>query len=194
MKEFERVVKLDPLFYGAFNNLANAYLQRKDFVNAIKYYEATLKIKNDYFDSVYNLGYALMVTKDYARAEKYFRQTVSLQKGYVDGWYNLGIVLFNDNRMDESGKAFEETVKLQPDNFDAHMRLAAIYEKKDLNLTIHHINELIRINPGSGQAYANLGSAYYKLGEKEKAFDAWKKLLEVDPGSPAAKQVRQFLR
>ena len=38
----------------------------------------------------------------------------------------------------------------------------------------------------SPAAYTNLGNAYQKLGETEKAVDAWRRALSVDPSNERA--------
>ena len=194
INEFTKIIECDPLYYGAYNNIGNCYMQLKDFQTAIKYYTKTIEIKDDYYDAIYNLAYAYKESGDFINSEKLFRKANSIKKDFVDARYNFGVVLMKNGKYDESIKEFEYVIKRNPDHFDAHMRLAALYENKDLTITIKHIYELLRINPEYTLGYYNLGAAYYRLGDRTKAFEYWKKFLKLNPTAPESKMVKQFLK
>jgi Flp pilus assembly protein TadD len=49
-------------------------------------------------------------------------------------------------------------------------------------------NEALGRSTRNGLAYTNLGNACYKLGQIDKARDAWTKALELDPGNEKARR------
>jgi O-antigen ligase len=65
-------------------------------------------------------------------------------------------------------------------HFEDYSRLANIYQ------------QLIRLEPRNTQWYASLATVYSKLGEKEKAKETARKILDIDPF--ADQQVEQFIR
>jgi len=58
------------------------------------------------------------------------------------------------------------------------------------DIAIIECNDAVILEPENALALARLGSAYYALGNKDKAISVWKKALELDPQN---KDIREFL-
>jgi tetratricopeptide (TPR) repeat protein len=96
-----------------------------------------------------------------------------------------------------NGSLAEEEIDmaLQIDNKNAmaHIENARKFINKpgllggDINKGIEILNNVIKDNPGLEKGYINLGIAYEKNGEVEKAINAFKRLLEINPDNPEAR-------
>jgi len=62
------------------------------------------------------------------------------------------------------------------------------YFKEDYDGAITALRRAIEINPFSSQAFAMLGSIYYRLGWNKMALDNWKQALELDPANEGLKK------
>ena len=62
------------------------------------------------------------------------------------------------------------------------------YFKEDYDGAITALRRAIEINPFSSQAFAMLGSIYYRLGWNKMALDNWKHALELDPTNEGLKK------
>ena len=62
------------------------------------------------------------------------------------------------------------------------------YFKEDYDGAITALRRAIEINPFSSQAFAMLGSIYYRLGWNKMAMDNWKHALELDPTNEGLKK------
>ena len=62
------------------------------------------------------------------------------------------------------------------------------YFKEDYDGAITALRRAIEINPFSSQAFAMLGSIYYRLGWNKMALDNWKYALELDPTNEGLKK------
>ena len=62
------------------------------------------------------------------------------------------------------------------------------YFKEDYDGAITALRRAIEINPFSSQAFAMLGSIYYRLGWNKMALDNWKQALELDPTNEGLKK------
>jgi len=65
-----------------------------------------------------------------------------------------------------------------------------LYEDRS-DLAIVECQEVLELEPNNALALSRLGSAYYVIGQKEKAKELWLKVLELEPGN---KEVPEFLR
>ena len=55
-KSFNKCIKVNPKAIGAYNNLANLYVQIKQYKKSIISYKKALSIKPSFIDARYNLG------------------------------------------------------------------------------------------------------------------------------------------
>jgi tetratricopeptide (TPR) repeat protein len=65
-----------------------------------------------------------------------------------------------------------------------------LYEDRS-DLAIVECQEVLELEPNNALALSRLGSAYYVIGQKEKAKELWLKVLELEPEN---KEVLEFLR
>lgn len=96
-----------------------------------------------------------------------------------------------------NGSLAEEEIDmaLQIDNKNAmaHIENARKFINKpgllggDINKGIEILNNVIKDNPGLEKAYVNLGIAYEKNGELEKAINTFKRVLEINPDNLEAR-------
>ncbi len=96
-----------------------------------------------------------------------------------------------------NGSLAEEQViiALKLDNYNAmaQIEIARMYINKpgllggDVDKGIEILNKVIKDDPGLEKGYSNLGIAYQENGETEKAFNTFKKLLEINPDNLEAR-------
>ena len=61
------------------------------------------------------------------------------------------------------------------------LQVRKAYLKEDYDAAITALRRAIELNPFSSQAFAMLGSVYYRLGWNRMAIDNWQQSLELDP-------------
>jgi hypothetical protein len=77
---------------------------------------------------------------------------------------------------------FEHAIAVTKDNCVAHNVLANTYGRMgEVEKSIEHGEEAVRIFPRYDSAHYNLGMAYYARGEKQKAIEHWKEVLRIEP-------------
>ena len=64
-----------------------------------------------------------------------------------------------------------------------------LYENR-YDSAIVECEDVLELEPRNELALSRLGSAYYLIGQKEKAKEMWRKVLEINPGN---REVREFL-
>lgn len=63
------------------------------------------------------------------------------------------------------------------------------YEGK-YDMTIREAHDVLRLEPNNALAYKRIGSAFFAMGQREKAKQAWKTSLQINP---ADKSLKEFL-
>ncbi len=93
---------------------------------------------------------------------------------------------------------FERAVELAPASIEARFALGACYEQTgDPVRAIRQYQQILTIRPNDADVYANLGTSYVKLYQREHnkvwlslARDAWERSLALRPGQS---DVRNYL-
>ncbi len=71
---------------------------------------------------------------------------------------------------------------LEPANFDAHLRLAALFEREgDLSAALRHLLGAAAVIPANAEVHLKLGLLYRRRGETEDAIRSLGRSLECDP-------------
>lgn len=103
--------------------------------------------------------------------------------------YERGLAVARRGNVGVAVGFFEEAVSLRPESAPARLALGACYEQMgDPLRAIQQYRIVLGLNPDDADAYANLGTAYMKLYEREKndawrslACAAWRRSLELRP-------------
>ena len=113
-------------------------------------------------------------------AEATFKRAISMRPQYWAGYSWLGSFYFRQARYDDAAKMFNQVLQFSPDNFRAYYNLGAIhvlqgqYEKAILEL-----QKSLELRP-SMAGFANLGTAYYGLGQFAQATATYEQALKLD--------------
>jgi tetratricopeptide (TPR) repeat protein len=91
--------------------------------------------------------------------------------------------VFNDSA--DAVNVYNELILKDPSNLEALMSLARVYYVTDPAESVKYWKKYIGLDPGSSDAYYNLGLAYMKLTEIKEAKEALGTAVEKDPGNAA---------
>src|SRR5207244_13588524 len=83
--------------------------------------------------------------------------------------------------------AFQRAVRLNPDSWQGHVLLGDIYrQRKRWQLAISQYQAAAHLKSGSPAPFLGLATLYWENGENEKAEEALRKVLELEPNSQQA--------
>ncbi|MBA3664506.1 MAG: tetratricopeptide repeat protein [Bacteroidetes bacterium] len=124
----------------------------------------------------------------------YLKHAVELHPRYVNGYLNLGLAYFKLNKEYETIYYWKMAELLYPDN--PYLRNYYIVYNNILNnrgaeaigindykTALQEFNKCVILDPFNSKSWFNLGGAYYKLDNYEKAKDCWKKSLSLHPAN-----------
>jgi tetratricopeptide (TPR) repeat protein len=141
-------------------------------------------------DLLWKQGGRLLARKRYARAIDSMREASLLEPGRLEGRLNLGAALYLTGQYEEAVKHFRYVLAFDPHNTMALLNLAATYDGMgNLEESIATLLELVQRRPQWKDAHYNLGVAYYKQQLFDKAAEALRAELKLNPGHEPARKL-----
>lgn len=96
--------------------------------------------------------------------------------------YNAGRAKYN-----QAAQKYLEALKINPDIAEARLKLADIYYEYIWNYeALDELNKLKKIDPGNPNLYLIMGKVYNRLGDSDKASEAFSQAVAIQPGSSEA--------
>lgn len=80
---FLRVIKLNPEYVTAFNNLGSCYYQMKDYERAIQYFQKVIELDENYTKAYLNLGACYFWQSRYLKAYNYYLKSKKIDPKYT---------------------------------------------------------------------------------------------------------------
>jgi Flp pilus assembly protein TadD len=150
-------------------------------------YRQALQIQPDDKELLLNLGRLYLVKEDYAGAVQEFAKVLTFDPDNFEATYHAGLCYLKlGERLQKQWRRQEElpalTTKHQSpadSSQSADLRLAAL---KNFQAATPFLLKAVALDTLHASAYFNLGFAYARLGEAEKAKEAFKKCEELQEG------------
>jgi tetratricopeptide (TPR) repeat protein len=107
----------------------------------------------------------------------------------IDGMVQQSVALMRSQLFDESLAILDGVVARAPDYAEGWNRRATLlFMMQDYNRSLADIRRVLALEPRHFGAISGLGLISMAKGDKAAARDAYKKVLEIDPNNPSAKQ------
>ena len=133
-------------------------------------------------------GQRLLERRRYDRAIEAMRMALELEPSRFDGRLNLGAALFLTHQYEEAITHLNYVLAFEPQNTTALINLAACYDALGRSdEAIATLEQLVADRPNWKDAHYNLAVAYFKRESYEKAMDALKAELRLNPQHEAAR-------
>lgn len=145
---FTRSIKPDDL-----KNVAEEFDDKKDYENAIKYYEKFLEVSNGDSLLYYNLGRAYENENQPEKALTNYDKSINLDNSYAYAYYWKGSVLYDLKKYKEAIIEWNKFNSLKPNSNAIHYWLAHAYFKiNNFGEAINSINIEIETNDDNENA------------------------------------------
>ena len=184
VEAFQQALKINPRSAEAHNNLGNSYVVQQKNEQAEREFRTTLRYDPGNRDANYNLGLLLLARNDPRDAITYFSRVqpqgpevlLNLTQAYLGaGQKEKGLVL---------ARALSEQAK---NNVRAHFTLGLLLAKqREYGPASHEFEVANSLQPDTFEILYNLGQAYRKREDNEKALDVLGQALKVSPNSVEA--------
>lgn len=138
--------KQHPEEYNVAIKLGKIFMHKKEFQNAINYYQKALKLRNTDAEAIGGLGVCYYLLGDLLKAHDYLDQAVKLNKKNFQAHYYFGLYFYKKQLYDSAIAEYEKAF------VDKSLRLRCLYgmgkcyQKKEVNVrAIDSFEQAIRI-------------------------------------------------
>jgi tetratricopeptide (TPR) repeat protein len=168
-----------------YREVAKAYVNLKDYTNAIKYYEIYLEAQeyNVDEDIFVDISQVYSTVGDFKNAAKYYEYAARESARFSpDYWLETGRLTALAGNEEEALFYFKVCLKINPTESWAHYYMGMVYQNKDdLYRALHHYNEALKLEPKMPAVYNNLSAlAYNDEGDIKKAIQHIETALTFD--------------
>ncbi len=196
--ELTQAVRGDPSDPTIHNAIGLAYLMDRRIDLAIASFRKAIELDPTFSDAYNNLGSAYVQRLDYDRATDAFKQALA-NPAYLTpqrAHLNLGNVYAAQGRLTDAIEEFKRALDISPDFAEAHNRLGYVYlVQRKPQQAIAELTLALRHAPDLATAHQNLGFAFLVAGDKDRARQAFQRVVELSPtGELAAEAMRQLKR
>jgi tetratricopeptide (TPR) repeat protein len=177
-----------------------AYVRQKDFTNAVKRFDSAEKLGQD-AESNRLTGYFYFETAaaherkgDFDRAEQLFEKSLKLEPDMPEALNYYGYMLADRGvKLDKARGLIERAVKQEPDNAAFLDSFGwVLYKQGKPELGLVQIQKAIEHSEEpDATIYDHLGDIYSRLKQDDKAREAWRKSLTLEPNEEIKRKLDQ---
>ena len=158
---------------------------------AIAAYQKAIEIKPDKHEAYNNMGiaYRKLGGKDnLQKAIAAYQKAIEIKPDYYGAYNNMGLAyndLGGEDNLQKAIAAYQNAIEIKPDGHEAYSNMGSAYDdlsgEDNLQKAIAAYQNAIEIKPNKDEAYYNMGIAYQKLGQYDKAINAYKQAIKINP-------------
>lgn len=167
----------------------NAYVKKKDFVNALQIAEKLVAIRGHVKDWL-RLGVLLFWIERYEEALTSLDKVIELDPNNVDAWYFRGILLNLLSRHEQALASYQRVIDLNPDYLKVWsvqgITLARLKRYEEALASFNKAFELAPKEAFEASVWYELGGVLQKLERYEEALASFNKVIEIDPSHKKA--------
>jgi len=181
-KLYNQVLKIDPNYAKAHNNLGIIFKGLGENQKEKECYEKAIEIDPNYADAHNNLGIILQELGEKQKAKECYEKAIEIDPNYADAHNNLGVIFEKLEDYNKAKSYYKKATEIDPNSANAHNNLGAILQELGEKQKAKECYEkAIEIDPNYANSYYNLGTIFQDLGEKQKAKSCYEKVIELNP-------------
>ncbi len=203
LRQLLKAEEMAPNDYFLQDDLGLAYYYKGQPDQAIVHFKKALEIKDDYAPARNNLGNAYAEKKEWDKAIEQYK-IVTSDLLYVTPQFpysNLGMAYYHKKEYGLAEKYFLESLKIVPDFDRALYGLSLTYIATGrVPEAVEKLEKAVEKKPDSAALLFELAQAYTLKRDYPKAYDAYLRVVQLNPDSPladkaliAAKKIKPLL-
>jgi tetratricopeptide (TPR) repeat protein len=133
---------------------------------------------------------------DYATRIAEAEKIVAKEPKNLNAWLSLGNDYFDTEQLQKAIHAYDKVLEIEPNNPNVLTDQGVMYRKVGwYDKALANFEKANQLDPKHLQSLFNTGIVYsVDLKDHVKARPYWKKILEIDPNSPTAMQVKSMMQ
>jgi tetratricopeptide (TPR) repeat protein len=182
MKEYRRLIRIDPQIAMAHQQLGLCAVMTNDGAEAITEFQTAVRLDPSDANSHNDLGLALLSHGDMQAAKLEFSKALSLQPKHLDAAVNLSNILASQGDAAEAEGILASAASANPKSAIAHNNLATVLSIEGKSKqAVSEFEVALSINPNLASAHYGLGLALMDLQAYPGAIREFKTSLALNP-------------
>ncbi|MDR2426377.1 MAG: tetratricopeptide repeat protein [Endomicrobium sp.] len=182
VKEYEKVISLDPEAVAAYKDLMYLYWQagnnKEAFETAEKIY--ALDVENPKTTN-YIATFYLVANQPY-KAKNFLNKTLELDPDNETATIYLAAYYYSDNKLEKSAEYWNKYLQQQPDSSIGYLQLGMIQEKLNMEQeALKSYDKVIELKPEAREAYLSKARIYENIKQIPLAIVEYEKYIKVFP-------------
>jgi len=189
-EHFQKALQLRPDYPDALNNVGLIAAEEGRADEALGYFQEAIRRKPTNATALLNLGNLYRQHGRLGEAEQALDQAFQLEPGDPEVNYSLGMLFAQKEDPERAREYLQKAIKLRPEYPDALNNLGVLYlRSRQSTEALALFQECIRVAAHFDQPYLNLAKLYVGIGERQKAQEILRQLLELRPGHAIAQKM-----
>ncbi len=181
-KYFQQCVKIAPKVAVAYFELSEIYQYQRDATNALKYGEVAAKLEPTNVWYIYNMAQLYSRTGQLDLAEKTYYSLIKDHPKNFTYLYDLSEILLYRRKYKEVLAIYDRLEESIGVNEELSLHKANIYlDLKQPGNAVKELEKLVATNPNEMRFIGMLADLYEELGESDKAYELYQKILIQEP-------------
>ena len=145
--EFMAAMSAQPDDHLSHYNLANFYVDRREYARAVSSFETSIRLRPDFLPQYVNLATAYNLQEQNDKAEESLRRALKIDPASEPANLNLGMLLGEMGRISEADEAFRTALKTNPKSAVAAYNLSVIIAKENIEEAIEWCRKARDLRP-----------------------------------------------
>lgn len=164
------------------NSLGSLYYDAGEVDRAAASFRKALEHDPDYTEAISNLAVISQDLGDPVATGEYLARLVELEPGNSDARVSLALTLIARNRVEEAEGILRELLEARPGNFKALVTLGKLHMRRgEYAEAVRLLERAGGVDAGIPQLWNDLSLAYAKLGRSDRAREALRRSIALDP-------------
>ena len=167
----------------AYTNRGIAYIGKGQLARAIADYNQAIKLDPKSALAYQNRGVAYAKKDEFDRAFADFTEVIKLTPNEADAYSNRGGVYAKKGQWDLAAQDYGRSLNLtdKPTAYDHNIIAWARFKAGRAAKGLHNAQTSVALDPKGYNAWNTLGTIHEAMGHKDKAIEAYRKAMALDP-------------
>jgi tetratricopeptide (TPR) repeat protein len=193
----ERALKTDTTQAALYGEVGSIYMKLKNWDRAAEMFERRFHLDTTAVGALVNFGACKMQTEEYDQASAAFERVIRINPQYPPAYIRLASCYFQQKKVPEGRQTAEKAilvvdtakVKYRLELADAYrmIGLSGLLEKK-WEEGVKSLRESLKYKEDEAQTWLLLGQGLQNMQKNKEAFEAYKRVLKLDPKNEQAKK------
>jgi tetratricopeptide (TPR) repeat protein len=195
IEALRKELTINPTKYVAFTDLGQLEIDTSRYSDAEQTLERAIEVDSAPFKAYLLLGKLRRLQQRYDEAKSLFTQVLAKNDAVYEAILLLGLVYLEEKDFDKSATYFDQVIRqyesLPTLEVEEEDTLVKAYngrglvdlEKQQVRLALDRFAKAQKLRPEFGETFRNVGNAYKKLANYDRAEEAYRKAMELEPKS-----------